>query len=506
VTSPKMENFYALVGPRLVDQGFSSVPVMPHTKRPGKVSMGQFHGDLDWPRFAERAPTGIEARIWSGASYAGAGVCVVLGYANVVAVDIDSDAHALVNDIEAVIGESPVGKIGRRGVTWFFRADPSAITARFKLPNGDGVDFLAKGAQTVVPGSIHPDTGRPYTWQGDSLETYTPERLPKLPADIADRIAEVMKRNGRVEPPKREPKDGSGVWAAEKAAAMDTREQWLPKLGFTLDRTGKRMNAAWRSSQDANVAVYPDGFYDHVENRSLSAIDVVMEMRKCSNGEAVEWLRPWIHIEEPEVIHYDFGKRERVEEPRANPAPGASGATSGATSRFALTWASDIVFNLDDEWLFKGLIPKVGVVSVYGDSRSFKTFLLIYLAVMGALGKDFAQHKCKNPGPIAYVAAENATGVEKRLVGFCMAHGIDLATLPVAIVSVAPNLGTVNGDAEPLAVAIHEALAAKGYEEPSAIIIDTLNQTLGDADENGAGMQAFMSNGTKVAVGSVPRC
>ena len=80
-----------------------------------------------------------------------------------------------------------------------------------------------------------------------------------------------------------------------------------------------------------------------------------------------------------------------------------------------------------------------------------------------------------------------------------MAHGIDRATLPVAIVSVAPNLGTVNGDAEPLAVAIHEALAAKGYENPSAIVIDTLNQTLGDADENGAGMQAFMSNGTKVA-------
>ena len=68
---------------------------------------------------------------------------------------------------------------------------------------------------------------------------------------------------------------------------------------------------------DRNVAVYPDGFYDHVESRPMSAIDVVMEMRECSNGEAVEWLRPWIHIEEPEVIHFDFGTRERVEEPPA---------------------------------------------------------------------------------------------------------------------------------------------------------------------------------------------
>ena len=222
--------------------------------------MGQFHGDLDWPRFADRLPTEIETRVWSGAGYAGAGVCVVLGFNNVVAVDIDSDATPLVNDIEAVIGQSPFGKIGRRGVTWFFRADPSATTARFKLPNGDGVDFLAKGSQTVIPGSVHPDTGRPYRWQGDSLESFTPERLPELPVDIADRIAGVMKRHGWIEPPVREPKDGNGIWAAEKAAAMDTREQWLPRLGFTLDRSGKRMNAAWRGSRGSQRRGLPRWF------------------------------------------------------------------------------------------------------------------------------------------------------------------------------------------------------------------------------------------------------
>ena len=65
----------------------------------------------------------------------------------------------------------------------------------------------------------------------------------------------------------------------------------------------------------------------------------------------------------------------------------------------------------------------------------------------------------------------------------------------------APNLGTVKGDAIPLAKAIDEQLIAMGYDNPSAIIIDTLNQTLGDADENGAGMQAFMANATLMANG-----
>ena len=309
---------YARVGAKLIDNGFSAIPILPGSKRPGARVNGRWFGEPDWQRYCDRLPTSIETSIWE--KWSDAGVCIALGYKNVAAVDIDSDHHVLVNEIEATIGQSPVGKIGRRGVTWFFRADLSAVTARFKLPNGDGVDFLAKGTQTVIPASVHPLTGRAYEWHVDSLENYTPERLPELPADIANRIAEVMKRHGWVEPPMREPKDGGGgVWAAEKAAAMDTREQWLPRLGFNLDRSGKRMNAAWRGSTDSNVAVYPDGFYDHVENRPMSAIDVVMEVRQCSNGEAVEWLRPWIHTEEPEVIHFDFHKRERIEEQQAAP-------------------------------------------------------------------------------------------------------------------------------------------------------------------------------------------
>lgn len=469
---------------------------MPRTKRPGVVRDRQWRGDLDWPRFGDRLPTEFETRVWSGPSYAGAGACVVLGFNNVVAVDIDSDDPALVNEIEAVIGHSPVGKAGRRGVTWFFRADPSAATARFKLPNSDGVDFLAKGAQTVIPGSIHPDTGRPYVWQGDSLENYTPERLPELPSDVVEALADVMKRHGWVAPPKREPRDGgNGVWAAEKAAAMDTREQWLPRLGFKLDRTGKRMNAAWRGSLDPNVAVYPDGFYDHVENRPMSAIDVVMEMRQCSNGEALEWLRPWIHIEEPEVVHFDFGKRERIEEPQPE-----TDARSGG--RAPLEWLDDMALDLNGQWLIKKLFPRVGVVSVFGDSRSFKTFLLVHVSYCVALGQEFAGFKIKNQGPVIYVAAEDGAGVKKRMLGYHMANAKTLPPrdeIPIAIIDAAPNLGATPRDVKALIARVDKGLRAAGGDRPSLILIDTLNQTLGDAEENTTGMQAFMHNATELA-------
>jgi hypothetical protein len=132
---------------------------------------------------------------------------------------------------------------------------------------------------------------------------------------------------------------------------------------------------------------------------------------------------------------------------------------------------------------------------------SFKTFLLIHIFVCAATGKDFGGHKCKNPGACVYVAAEDALGVEKRLIGYCMAHGLSQTDVPIAIVRVAPNLGTVKGDAFELARAIDAELAAQGYASPSAIAIDTLNQTLGDSEENGPGMQAFMVNATMIATG-----
>jgi hypothetical protein len=58
----------------------------------------------------------------------------------------------------------------------------------------------------------------------------------------------------------------------------------------------------------------------------------------------------------------------------------------------------------------------------------------------------------------------------------------------------------VDGDAAELARAIDAELAARGYSNPSGIIIDTLNQTLGDSEENGTGMQAFLINANKLAV------
>jgi hypothetical protein len=173
-----------------------------------------------------------------------------------------------------------------------------------------------------------------------------------------------------------------------------------------------------------------------------------------------------------------------------------------AESKFALTWLHEMRVDLDGAWLMKRLMPRVGVGSLYGDTMSFKTFLAIHLAFCVATGRNFAKHMNKNVGPVVYIAAEDSAGVELRLFAYHKAnakeHGA-MENIPIATIKVTPNLGATEGDIDELIKAVEAALKLRGFERPSLIVVDTLNQTLFDNDENGEGMQAFMSNVTTMS-------
>ena len=115
----------------------------------------------------------IEIEIWS--TWPDAGVCVALGFNGVVAVDIDSDDPAIVAAIEAALGDlSFVQKAGRKGRTLFYRAGPAVVSAAFSI-NGERVlDLLCKGKQTVVPPTIHKDTGGPTRGSAARWRTFLP--------------------------------------------------------------------------------------------------------------------------------------------------------------------------------------------------------------------------------------------------------------------------------------------------------------------------------------------
>ena len=124
------------------------------------------------------------------------------GEHNVVAIDVDTEDGDEVEALSKIIPELPVAKRGAKGYTAFFRASPKIASRPFDTKRGRAVDLLCRGKQSVVPPTLHPGTGQPYVWSTDStLEHISPDRLPMLPDDIAERVAEALRPFGYVPEP-----------------------------------------------------------------------------------------------------------------------------------------------------------------------------------------------------------------------------------------------------------------------------------------------------------------
>ena len=253
--------------------------------------------------------------------------------------------------------------------------------------------------------------------------------------------------------------DGDSIWKETNEAALGNFDAWVPALRINARREGAgwRAQAAWRNGDGFNVSFHPKGIRDFAADVGYSAIDVVAKVASCEPHEAMRMLRDKLGLRDPEPVEFRLKMKgeaapepfEAAPEPETGKPPGDDALMkivrayakarianngdhpkltddlrqvyrenfpkialyqidpteapadlpksdkTGATSKFALTWLADINLSLDDEWLLKGLVPKTGVVSVFGNSRSFKTFLLIHLAVRGALGRHFGGHQCR---------------------------------------------------------------------------------------------------------------
>ena len=159
--------------PRLIAMGFHPIPTARKVPVRFAKELGKLIPFTGWNAF----PTPIKT------PQPGANIGVRCGDRGLVAIDYDDEGAALA--ISDVLERSPVNKAGRRAWTAFYRAD-------FEVPSEDFYDgagrkvlqILSHGRQTVVPPSIHPETGEPYRWtNGRSLYDTPMEQLPLLPRE-----------------------------------------------------------------------------------------------------------------------------------------------------------------------------------------------------------------------------------------------------------------------------------------------------------------------------------
>ena len=162
---------YAETAARYIEGGYSPIPIMPGSKRPGLQYRGEDRGLGRWQRFCDTPADARQIEAWSD-EHTVAGVGIALGGANnVVAIDIDVAPGPVYDALVDILPTSEWAKEGSKGFTAFFRTDEPMKAQKFSLRMGDDgqpakedsdirpmpvLEILSHGNQTVIPPTVHP--------------------------------------------------------------------------------------------------------------------------------------------------------------------------------------------------------------------------------------------------------------------------------------------------------------------------------------------------------------
>lgn len=152
-------------------------------------------------------------------------------------------------------------------------------------------------------------------------------------------------------------------------------------------------------------------------------------------------------------------------------------AGNAAVPEFKLLTPENIEALPDLEWLIEGVVPTPGLVVLYGEPGSGKTFVALSMALTAASGQTWLGRATLQTKAL-YVAAEGVLGLKNRIMAHRHRRGL-----------VNDNVRFV---ASPIAImdpAQIKALLAELKQqdfEPGLIVVDTLARVALGADENNA--------------------
>jgi hypothetical protein len=428
----------------MLQHGYHPVPVAPLGYEPKKAPVRynrankKFFGFSKWnltPPVTDSQP--------------GANIGAVMGK-GIVAFDYDHDDAALV--ISDAFPPSPVNKAGRRAYTAFYRVDFDVPSEDFHNEDGEVfLQILSAGKQTVVPPSIHADTGEPYRWtNGHSLYDTPVEALPLLPRDYRARILKLGFRAGRKAKTeeqirqedarlrKSDQGEPEGPCAELNELALRELPKWVPELGIhrLRHRVGRFASyegvAQWRASTQGrpleeracNLKVSGLGIRDFGDGRGYSALDLVMAARGTDLFESFCWLDEKLRPPSKEWEESLDRLAEAADAPSIEPeVEEAKSEDAGAEPEGDMTdaelavlgpmWEFGDPIPAEEPMLVPVFIPRRPLLGFLGGARStFKTFVTNDLAVAVATAGKFAGQQVTQAGFVVQIELE---GSESRV-------------------------------------------------------------------------------------------
>ena len=151
--------------------------------------------------------------------------------------------------------------------------------------------------------------------------------------------------------------------------------------------------------------------------------------------------------------------------------------------RFNLIRFNAVLLSSSAAYLVKGLIPRGGLVVVWGPPKCGKSFWAFDLAMHIALGIPYRGRRVQQ-GAVVYLALEGGHGFRARVEAFRREHGVTDA--PFYLMT--DRTGLVQDHAV-LIAAIRRQI---GTTLPALVVIDTLNRSLAGSESKDEDMAAYI--------------
>jgi hypothetical protein len=421
-----MPQYFKEHGERLVELGYHIVPLPPGEKGPNRKG---------WPKF-ELTVQSVRKMAANGSAHDGIGILA----ATTPAIDVDildeEVAQQMSDEIDRIFaGQLLMTRTGRAPKFLIpFRSDEPFRKLTSKVYS-DGkhehkVEILGDGQQWVAY-HVHPDTQRPYSWfdglGSGGIVDVGHDALPILDRESAQRVIDAFEvlAQARV---------AAGTWVLSSTSRIDSRkpDRMLeagddPFADQPVKLTDKQVD--WLLSRcDAS------GYGDWIDG------GMMLHHQYGGSAEALEKWRDWSATADnyaPDQINEkweSFGHRtdrpvtfrkllRRFGQP-PDDRPRLPNSGFVPASQFASAQRV--------EWHIKHVLPKRGLIVIYGEPGSSKSFFALDMVAHVARGLPWRGHKVRQAN-VAYIAAEGVAGFGNRLAAYAKHNEIPLDDLPVFV-------------------------------------------------------------------------
>jgi KaiC/GvpD/RAD55 family RecA-like ATPase len=165
----------------------------------------------------------------------------------------------------------------------------------------------------------------------------------------------------------------------------------------------------------------------------------------------------------------------------ANAGPGFS--TRKPAAKFKLTRFNAVLMSTTAAYLVRGLIPRGGMVVIWGPPKCGKSFLTFDMVMHVVRGVFYRGRRVKQ-GAVVYLALEGGIGFHNRVEAYRRTH--DVTDGPFYLITDRTDLVK---DHQALIAAIREQV---GDEVPVILVLDTLNRSLAGSESKDEDMALYI--------------